>query len=251
MGADTLKSVSKGAVLVLVGMAFGGAVEFFVRTLIGRTLGPAQFGVFSIGYAIVAVGSSLSLFGLPQGVTRFIPYYGQKKEPQKVRETILLALKLALAASFLVAFVLFIFSNWIAWNIFHEKSLGAFLKIFIWALPFFALVELNSACLRGFKAVRSKVYSADLLRGLLLGGAAFSLISLKLKGIAIAYISAPLGATLLGFYFLARVFPVSVQKSNEEAAKSESAARSLIGYSWPLAFSTIFSRFQAQIPVFF
>ena len=75
MVANTIKKISKGAILIIIGTVFGGAIEFFVRSMIERTLGHSQFGIYNLGYAIVGIAASLALLGFPQAVARFIPCY--------------------------------------------------------------------------------------------------------------------------------------------------------------------------------
>jgi len=246
MVTEAIKIISKGSIIVFLGVLFGRGIEYIIRIIIGRFLGPSEFGIFNIGWSIVGIGVSLSLFGLTQGVARFIPYYKQKKEIGKVRGTILCSLKVVFFLSLFISLVVFFLSDWISQNVFHEENLGSFLKIFIWSLPFISLVQLNSAYLRGFKAAKYKVYSEDLFRSLLLLMLIVLFFNLKLKGVSLAYILGFGAASFLGFYYLRQVSPLFYSK-----VKGESVSKSLLSYSWPLLFSHIFSRFQTQIPILF
>ena len=76
MITSILEQIFKGALLIFLGTLVGKGLEFCSRLLIGRVLGPSEFGIFNMGYTVVSIGSSLSLLGLSQGVAHFIPSYG-------------------------------------------------------------------------------------------------------------------------------------------------------------------------------
>ena len=69
-----MKTVAKGAFLVLFGLGVGHALTFAMRVIILRTLSVADYGLFSLGRSIVAFAIVVSVLGLIGGTHRFVAF---------------------------------------------------------------------------------------------------------------------------------------------------------------------------------
>ncbi len=62
--------IVKDLVIVLSGNVIGAGLGFVTTVLITRTLGPAQFGLFSVALAVMTIASQFSDFGISTGLVR-------------------------------------------------------------------------------------------------------------------------------------------------------------------------------------
>ena len=77
---NSLKDITKGASIILVGMIISNLLGLINQILMGRILGPSDYGLFNLGISIIVILCVLTSFGLGQGLTQFIPYnFKQKK----------------------------------------------------------------------------------------------------------------------------------------------------------------------------
>ena len=114
---------------------------YIYRLILART-GPEQYGLISLGIAILGVSTTVSLLGLNQGVIRYISFYKTKKELLKVKEVIFSAIKLTLPLSLVITILLVLFSKQISIEFFDNIDLDIVVKVVAIALPFSVLREI-------------------------------------------------------------------------------------------------------------
>jgi len=249
---NILQQIFKGALLIFLGTLVGKGLEFCSRIIIGRVLGPAEFGVFNMGYTVISIGSSLSLLGLSQGVAHFIPYCNvdnRKINKENISVLIIFSFLIVLTSSLIISIILFFLSDFISTKFFHNITLSNFLKVFIWFLPFLCLVQLASAIFRGLKKPKYKVISEDFTKNFisfLLLIIFYIFFKLRLREVALTYIMGSFLAFFLGLIFIYKSIPLNLNESRNFVI-----FKKMLIYSLPLAFSTILVRFQSQIPIIF
>ena len=112
---------------------------FFESILLGRILGPADYGLFSLGISVMAILCIFPNFGLGQGLTQYIPYNIKKKNYLDVKNVINFSIKFTFIIGIIVSIFLYIFSDYIAINFFNNSELGLVFKGFSIALTFWAI----------------------------------------------------------------------------------------------------------------
>ena len=65
--------ILRGATWFGVGSALGMGLEFVAQGLIAAKLGPADFGLLSVGLQVFMIAMTLAVLALPGAVTYFIP----------------------------------------------------------------------------------------------------------------------------------------------------------------------------------
>lgn len=188
---DLLKNYSvlaKGSALIILGTVFGFGINFLIRLVPARVLGPDQYGLVILGLTIAGALSIFSKLGLPTGVARNLPRFKDKDK----RGLVFSAFTLSLASSILIGAGLFFISTWLAEVIFHDIRLSLIFKIFSLSIPLITLQGIAIGVFQGSKRAKERVVVKNLLNP----GAKFAAISLAfLFGYGAAGIST---AILLG-----------------------------------------------------
>jgi len=233
---DSLKIIVKGAIILLVGAVISKILTYFYRLIVAR-IGTSEYGIISLAITITTMLSLIATFGMGEGVSRFIPYYNEKKEKEKVRGIINYSLILTTSIALALSALLFIFSDFIAMNFFHEEKLGIILKITSLMVPLNTLFDILVNIIRSFKKVKYEVYIKNIAGNLL--KIIFTLILLSigygLLGVAIAL---PL-ATIITVVFLFYVINKKIFKIFNNKAEAKYQNKELFFYSLPLVFNTV------------
>ncbi len=228
---DSLKTVTKGATIIFFGMVLSKLFSYLYRIFISQVYGPENYGIFSLGIAIISILWVLSIFGLHRTVTRYVAYYNARKDEESVKGSVNTSLKIVILLSFIYSAVLFVFSDTIAISVYNEPSLSVILKILSLSIPAAAVLEIMNSVHVGFKRVKYQVYSENIflnLGKLVLAGF-FALVIFGLEGLAWSWVLATIAALTLSFTFLnKRVYKIFSDY------KPKKMSRELIKYSYPI-----------------
>ncbi|MFH1455579.1 MAG: flippase [archaeon] len=233
---DSLKRMATGAGIIVFGILISKFFTYFYRLVVAR-IGATEYGLLSLAMAIFGFTAIVSLIGVDMGVLRYVSFFRVKKDYQKIKGTILGAFKISLILSFLIAFLLFILSDFIAGSFFHKPELAILLKIFAFAVPFQSLraVFINTA--KGFEKVQYEMYTKNIIENVL--KVVLTLILLyfgfSVVGAALGYALALFVSMIFAVYFVQKkVFPVFSSK-----IKAVYSNKELVNYSWPLLFKEL------------
>lgn len=234
-----LKTIAKGAGFVFAGMIISKFLTYFYRLIVARWLGPEEYGLISLGLAVVGVGLMLSTLGLPAGVVRFVSYYIGKKKETYAKGVIITALKYVSVLSLVVVAVLLFYSDWLALDFFHNHTFLTVLIISILTIPFVAVAAVFIQAIYGFRVAKYAVYAKSIAEpGVRLMTTILLLyFGLGVVGAAGAIFFGAVISMLLALYYLHfKTFPVFSRK-----IKARFRARELFAYSWPLTFVALLS----------
>ena len=120
--------IAKDSAIVLTGNMLSAGLGFIATILITRTLGPAQFGLFSVALAVMGMASQFSDFGVGTGMVRFASLY-LKNDNQKANLIFKVSLKLKLIITILVFLIGFFASESLAVHVFGKPQLIFLLKL--------------------------------------------------------------------------------------------------------------------------
>ena len=200
---SSLKKIAKGTGLVLVGTIFTVFIGFFVRVIIVRNLTQADYGIFSLTLAIFLMATSLTAFGLPSAITRYIAKYQGQNKPELVKGTIVSGLHLLVFMGVLGGIVLFVTSNIFAY-IFNAPEIAFLLKLWAVALPVSIVSIALVGCFRGFGDVKPQVMFQTILfrvAEILLLIALIYLVGATTKNAVLAYVLAYITAGSAVIYY--------------------------------------------------
>ena len=235
MPTDIEKSLTiivKGAGIIFLGQVISLLLGMVNQILLGRFLGPGDYGLLNLGLSVIMIASILPVFGLGPGLVQFIPFNITLGRQDKVIGGIDFSFKFCLAVGALVSLVVFFLSKWIAIEIFHDANLEVVIKILCISLTFTAFYRLAQGLPAGFRQPKYKLYNEFIIMKLL--RIAVFLIAIfvgyKLLGALAAYIVAKLSASVGYLFIYYRRFYPSLNCKH----KDRSAKRDLLSLSWPL-----------------
>ncbi|MCK4967573.1 MAG: flippase, partial [Candidatus Aenigmarchaeota archaeon] len=231
---SNLKTMARGASLVFIGMFLSKVLTYFWRVIIAR-VGAEEYGLLSLGLAVLGIATTLSLLGLSSGVLRYVSYYSGKKDNARIKGVITTALKISVPISLIIAFLTYYFSKNIAIIIFHDTALIPVIKIIAIAIPLNVAATIFLSALRALQKIKYEVITKQIIESST--RLVFTLISihigLNLFGLTMAYGLSILATFILSFYYLQKkVFPIL-----KTTIKSIFVYKELLTYSLPLVIA--------------
>ena len=231
----SLRKIAKGAGIGFTGTFIGTALGYLSRMIIARFLGASDYGLVCLAFAGVSIAVSLSLVGLPAGVTRYVSFYKGKEDKGRIKGTIVGAIKISLPLSLIFVLILFAGAEWISVHVFHEPRLASVLMIFAVSIPFWVLRSNFNSAVVGFQVLQYQVYVNQFFENIFKLAAIVALLALGfgVLGAAGGWTLAIVLTPFLAFYFLEKkVFPVFNTK-----VKAISVNKELLFFSFPLIFA--------------
>lgn len=231
---SVLRKIVKGGGIISIGLFISKLLGYAYRLVVAR-IGAEQYGLISISLAVFGILVTISSLGLGEGVIRFAAFYKGKNDQRRIKGIITSALKLGLPLSFLLGAVWFVFSDWIAVSMFHNKELSVLFKIFAIMIPFDVSRTFFLSAIKAFQRVEYEVIAKSL--GENVAKVMLTLVAVYLGfnviGATIAYLLSVIVSWVLSFYFLEKkVFPII--KTRVISIKSN---KTLFTYSFPILLS--------------
>lgn len=243
MDVTPLTKIAKGAFFVLGGLLFSKTLGLFWRILVAR-IGVIEYGSLSLAWVVFDTLVGLAVMGLPVGVIRFVAFYRRKERPGKVKEVILSGAKIILSFALVAALILFFAAPLVA-RFLHNSELTFFLRIFAFALPFAALIQVFLAVFYGFQNIEYAVLSTTVVEALtrVLITAVLIALGFGIFGALGGYVIAVLVVFVLSFHLSQKIFPIFNLRAK--------LSRELISFSWPVALSNLFATPLRYLEVIF
>lgn len=193
-----IKIAFKPATIYAGGYIVQNFLYLLSTLLIAKILDVNSFGLYSLGWAVVGIGATLSGLGFSMIPSKFVPFYQHEDKIGKLRDFLKFLFKCQIIASVSVTLLLILSSKFISINIYHKIGLPLFLILLSGLIPFQKLFELFGAVFRGFKKVNYAVYVQGffepsyrflaLLAVFLLGGSIKSVFFVLYSGVILALI---------------------------------------------------------------
>jgi O-antigen/teichoic acid export membrane protein len=239
---DHLKTIVKGGAIVFTGIIVSKIISYLYRIIIARYYGPADYGLFSLGVAIVSFVIIIALLGLPNGIIRYISYYQSRGEAEKTRNIIISSIKMTLPTSVLLIIIVGLLSGYISNGIFSEPMLQPVLIILLVSVPFYVLLSIFIAVFTGFKRIEHKVWSESILSNTikLVFALIFGILGFGLIGIIWSWTLGIMFGFSLALYYLIKIYK-KLPKGNH----SHGCGKELLLYSLPLILVTFMSTINA------
>ena len=226
-----LKKVSKGVAIVFFGLVISQFLGYLTRLVMVRFYGIEDYGLFTLGNAVLGIAVVVSMLGMHEAITRFVSFYSGKKDPDKVRAVIKSGIKLTLPVSILMALLIIAFSDVIANRFFDEPALGPLLWAFAAMVPLSVLFTNLISVLRGFQLMKYKVYFEDILKSVatLALFFAFFMMGFGIIGAVFSYLIGFVITISVALFVVLRKFPAIRAKT-----RKVSVNREMLMFAWPL-----------------
>jgi O-antigen/teichoic acid export membrane protein len=136
--------LAKGSIIVLGGAFVGQALQFGCQILLARWLGPAEFGLYGIGYTLLRLVAPFACLGLTSGVI----YSASVATPSDVgrrRDVLLQSLALGVLAGAAVAIAAYISAPRLCSSVFGKPELTSVIRAFGLTMPLLTGLAVASA----------------------------------------------------------------------------------------------------------
>lgn len=235
---NSLEVISKGALIIIIGLFISKLLTYIYRLIIARFLGPESYGLISLGFSVVGIFALVAALGIPNGILRYVSYYKGKKDLTKINETVSFGFKLTFCLSLVAGVLLFFLSDLISINVFHNTELIWILKLFSITVPVLVLAYSTEMLIQAFQAVKYLVYTRYIGENIIKVGLTviLFLVGLKLLGAVIAYMIAITISLILMIYFIhKKIYHLPNIFKNYAPIKKE-----ILFFSIPLLLSNLF-----------
>lgn len=230
---DELATLASGASTGVAGVLAGRGVDLVNQVVLARLLGPALFGVYSLGWTVLRISGLMAPLGLDAGVVYFASRYGDDR--RRFKGVVFASFALGVGGGALIGCLVWVAAPWLAVSVFGEPDLTGVLRGLSLALALLAGLRVAASATRISQRIQYSVYAE------LIGQPAANLVLFlilfvmgeRLMG-AVAACTASYGmALLLALYYLFRLFPDALSSRTRPLF----SAGPLIDFSLPVAFA--------------
>jgi O-antigen/teichoic acid export membrane protein len=229
---SVVRSLITGGGVLFLGFVFELSLSFGAKLLMARLLGKTDYGSVSIGIVLAANISTILLFGLNTGVSRYLP---RVDDVAVERGLIYTAFVYTVPLATVVGILIYLFAEPIATIAFSDPSVTTTVAIFGIAIPFAVLMKLGIGIIRGKKLALPKAlvrqFVQPISRFVFIATALF--LGLASVGISWAYVTSYAVAALFALYFVVK------HASIPGTGPLKSIRGELFSFSAPLAVSNI------------
>lgn len=204
---DVLRRVFASAMTVFLGSGFSKLLLVIVEFYLAIVLGKYGYGLYSIGFAMIALISGLALFGFGYGTVQFLSIATETGDVTRQRSVARSASLFVFGFSALIGAVIFVAAKPIALYGFHKPDLAPILIMAGIILPFESLNQTLSAIFRGLRQFRINLLVLDIVRNLAL----VAYIPFMAKGVPVvslyfAFAAGSILGSVVGVIALSRQF---------------------------------------------
>jgi len=234
-----IRRLGKGAIIALVGRVGGRGLLLLGQVMLARLLGPAEFGLFALGWTVVQMGSAIAPLGLHRGVVRYGAELWQKDDG-RFRALLRQCLGLTALLGGIAGLLLFGTTPWLAVTVFQKPDLENVFRWIALGLGFATILRVGAAATRVSQRMQFSVLAEDVAPPavlLLVAGILVGLAGWGLTGAVLAAISGFVAGTGLVFVFLRRLYGPTPRA----AASVSLPARELLMFSLPASLAGIFT----------
>jgi O-antigen/teichoic acid export membrane protein len=107
-------------IVLFAGRLTASGIGFFIGIIVARSLGPAEFGLYSIAMVIFQISVVIAEMGIGMSIVRFVPLY-RKKDPQRAEYYLMVGFWLLLGLAVSVTVIGLSLSKTIALGIYGKS----------------------------------------------------------------------------------------------------------------------------------
>lgn len=238
---SSLRLIAKSSFVVLIFILFSKILTYVYRIIIARQFGPEEYGLFSLAVMILGWFVAVFSFGLVDGIIRYVSLYRGKKEINKIHYIIKITTTFLLFSGISSCILLFILSEYISLNLFHNPDLIVYLKWFSISIPFFIFASTFLSILQAFEKINWYSFIRNVLdiSVKLIAILIFISLGFKTNAIIFSYILGILSMLLFSYYLVKVKLSEVFMKYTLEKKLKKRIVKDLFSYSWPLMFLSV------------
>ncbi|MCH8003562.1 MAG: flippase [Nanoarchaeota archaeon] len=227
-----IKKVAKGGFIIFIGIIFSSIAFLFYKILAARYLGPADYGLLTLGITILNVASLFGLVGIHQSIGKFINHYLAKKQYEKVKGLLISSFIITISLSIVILLFLYYSSNIIAEKIFNIQGLNTIIAIFSLGVPFSVLTQLLKYYFFAFKKPEFVIISESVFEKILNLVLLIAVISVSASLYAISWVYVV--SLIVSFMIGTLLLTSKVKDILKKSLKPKFDFKQLISFSSPL-----------------
>jgi len=251
------KTSVKGGFHLMWGLVISSIITAVGTILIARLLAPNQYGLYTIAISAPNLFQNFKDWGTSSGIIKFTSQYKAENNFAKVKQIIYSGLIFQVAMSLVLATLTFIFSDFLATNIFQRPEIAGLLQVGSLSLLTGAFMSIvltvngtpTSAAQASFVGLEKMEYNSitliihSTLRTILTS--ALVLIGLGSSGAMTGYTISLIVAGLIGLLLLRKIYQ-NFPKISFEKLQILKNIKELIRYGLPLSAGTLTKNFLLQ-----
>lgn len=152
-----MQELLRGASTAFALKILAAGLGFGLNVVLARLLGAEGTGLYFLALTVMSIGAVLGRVGLDNAMIRFIAANSAVGNWVAVKGVYVKSIKIALAASGLVAITIAMIAPWLAETVFSEPELASLLRWVALAVVPFALFSLHALALQGLKKIRDAI----------------------------------------------------------------------------------------------
>ncbi len=245
-----MKKFSQALVWLTLSEIIFNIAGYIIHSSVGRILGPADYGRFSLVVTMTTMVIILIGNGIPTAMSKYLSEIFESA-PEKIIGIKHAALRLQVILMLCVTIIFFFASPFLAWTL-HDPSLTPLFQLSSLIIPAFAAASFYFYYYTGLHFFRLQ---AALKTTRALGRIVFIIgfaYFLGVPGAVAGYIAAPLFvfaiALIADTYITRRYFPATTQSKTE---RIDFSTKTLLRYAWPLTLFLIFYEFILTLDLYF
>ncbi|MFP4645137.1 MAG: flippase [Candidatus Woesearchaeota archaeon] len=234
---SSLEQLASGAGIAFVLSMVGFGLMFVFKLFAARHFGPHDFGVFSLLETVLGLTALVAGLGLTGGLSRYVPYYKERKEFGLLKGYIRFVSVLGFASGFVVGGLVYIFASQITAFFGFPLEFVRFLQILGFTVPFIVVDNVFRRFFIASKKVGYQRFSTQVLeKGVfLLGLALIWLFELGLVWLVVTYIAGKFLPLVFDSLMFKRLWTVP------KGTVSSFAKKEWFYFSLPLLFTGMFA----------
>lgn len=212
-GVDAhMSEVLSGAKIALLLRILGAGLSFAFNAVIARLLGAEGAGLYFMALSVTMISGFVGRLGLENAMLRFVARGAAQGDWKAVWGVFAKGMRWALMATVAIALFWVLTAPWASMLLFDEPALVGLLQVMAFAIVSLSLATLLASCLTGLKqigiatAVRTAIHPLIGLVVIWQYVAAFGI-----EGVALAYLTGTVVASIIGWLFWRRAMRVRMQ----------------------------------------
>jgi O-antigen/teichoic acid export membrane protein len=236
-----LTLLAKSSVIVFIGLFLSKLFTYAYKVIIARYFGPEIYGLFALALIIVSLFVIFSQLGLARGLVRYLSIYLAKDQPNKVQYLSRVLLHFFSLTGIIFGIVLFLLSEFISVNIFHNPGLIIFLQIFSIMVILNSLLEAFLSILQAHEKIAWYSFIFNILQNFIKVVMIIFLIFIGVGSNAVifSYLIAMFISCLVAYIVCKKTIPHIFEKPKIDEKEKTTILKEVFSYSWPMMFSLL------------
>ena len=242
------RSVARGAGVAFLGR-LGALMEAVSVPVFAWLYGGATFGLYAVLWSYVRVATAFTDFAMSTSLQRFVP---SSQDEQRVHQVLAVALAVSVGLASTVAVALFLAAPLLAPLVNAQEAdaerLVTVIRIYVWVLPFWTMVEVGTAAIRARRAfgpeIRVRIFYEQGLR--LAFGVAFAVAGLMTYGLFLAHLISVALSAALALRLVARHYSLGRLARVRGLGP---VGREMLAFAAPMTPANVIKFLNSELPV--